>query len=144
MTLMEESTIMPNLICKIGLPRQLGRTQPAHDPGRNRTSLRRSRTVAVALGLVLTASSLALGQGDGLVAGSGATPPVRTANVWGFKDHQPTEADVRAAESAAGATPPSASATRHVEEEVTKLLQQSDPEAGQAQDEHRSPSGSRD
>jgi hypothetical protein len=59
-----------------------------------------------------------------LLMASGGAPPLREGNIWDHQHHQPTEADVRAAEAAAGIKPPSSATKRQVEEEVNKLLRQ--------------------
>ncbi len=62
-----------------------------------------------------------------LIAASPAfaqAPPLRNGNTWGGKDHQPTEAQVRARERAAGIAPSqaqrdaTASTIDHLNEEI--------------------------
>ena len=75
--------------------------------------------------------------------GGAAAPPAREGNIYDHKDHQPTEAEVRAAERAAGTESPSSGTKRQVEDEVDELLQQTDRLDKQSeQQEQDYPSGS--
>lgn len=133
---------MLSFIRNSGLVRLFAFTLPVSARCRNRRSRVFRRAIVVAIGLVLTASSLALAQSD-LTSGGGAAPPRREGNIWDYKDHQPTEAEVRAAERAAGIAPPSSGTKQQVEEEVNKLLQQTDRQDRQLeQQEQGYPSGS--
>ena len=82
------------------------------------------RAVFIAIALILTESSLALAQNN--LPPGGAATPTREGNIWDHKDHQPTEAEVRAAEKAAGITPIPVGTKQQVEEEVKQFLQQLD------------------
>ncbi len=101
-----------------------------------------STTPLIAIALVLAVSSPALAQ-SGAASGGGAAPPAREGNIYDHKDHQPTEADVRAAEGAAGTESPSSGAKRQVEDEVKALLQQTDRLDKQSEQQDQDyPSGS--
>jgi hypothetical protein len=101
-----------------------------------------STTPIIAAALVLTASSLALAQ-SAPTSGGLAAPPAREGNIYDHKDHQPTEAEVRAAERAAGTASPSSGTKQQVEDEVRELLQQTDRLDKQSeQQEQDYPSGS--
>jgi hypothetical protein len=82
------------------------------------------RAVAIAIALVLAGSSLALAQSN--LSPGGTALPTREGNIWNHQDHQPTEAEVRAAEKAAGLTPIPGGTQQQVEEEVRQFLQQLD------------------
>jgi len=81
------------------------------------------RAAVVAIGLVLTTSPLALAQSD-LTHGGFAPPSARATD--GIIRTPAAEADVREAERAAGLAPRSLVTKREVEEEVDKLLRQTD------------------
>jgi hypothetical protein len=63
----------------------------------------------------------------GVLAGShegvGQTAPSRIANIWDYRDHQPTRGSVRSAEQASGIAP-SASEKARVDEELQRLYEQ--------------------
>jgi hypothetical protein len=60
------------------------------------------------------------------IADDTAGPPAREGNIYDHKDHQPTEAELRAAEKAAGVPGSSAPGNPQVEEGVKQLLDQTD------------------
>jgi hypothetical protein len=82
------------------------------------------RAVAIALALILAESSLALAQSN--LPPGGAATATREGNIWDHRDHQPTEAEVRAAEKAAGIAPIPGGTKQQVEEQVKQFLQQLD------------------
>jgi hypothetical protein len=88
--------------------------------------------VAAVAGLVLMASSPLLAQpntapvsGASSPAGDGNTP-AREGNIYDYRIHQPTAAEVSDAELAAGIGPPTSASTAEVEKEVEDLLNQAD------------------
>jgi hypothetical protein len=76
-------------------------------------------------GLVLAASSPILAQTSAAPAG-GAISPAREGNVYGHKNHQPTQAEVSRAEVSAGIRPSSSGDAADIEKEVEELLKQVD------------------
>jgi hypothetical protein len=93
--------------------------------------MRRSQASCIIVALALAASSPALAQSDHTPRPT-APPPAREGNIYDHKDHQPTERDVGTAESAAGDK-------QQVEEEVRKLLQQTDRLDEQSEQRQRLP-----
>jgi hypothetical protein len=101
-----------------------------------------STTPIIAIAVVLTAASPALAQSDP-PSGGGTAPPTREGNIYDHRDHQPTEAEVRAAERAGGTASPSSDTKRQVEDEVRQLLQQTDRLDKQSEQQDQDyPSGS--
>ncbi len=82
------------------------------------------RAIALATGLALLASLSALAQTGPAPTGT-AGPPAREGNIYGHKDHQPTQAEIDRATGTPGVDRPPSDASQ-VEEDVQKLLQQSD------------------
>lgn len=85
----------------------------------------RAILLAGAAGLVL-ASSAVLGQTSSSSPGR-AMPPAREGNIYGGKDHQPTEADVSGA-GAGGIDSSSPASKAEVEQGVEQLLEQTNIE----------------
>jgi hypothetical protein len=83
-----------------------------------------STTPIIVATLVLTASLPALAQSDS-TPGAPA-PPAREGNIYDHRDHQPTEGEVGAAERAAGTGSSSSDTRQQVEDDVRRLLQQTD------------------
>ena len=88
--------------------------------------------LAAVAGLMMMTSSLVLAQMnpapvDGVESrGSTGNVATREGNTYDHRDHQPTEAEISAAEQAAGKLPPSSPSTTEVEKEVHDLLKQAD------------------
>ena len=94
------------------------------------------RAIAVAAGLVLTTSPLALAQST-VNPGAGNGPQGREGNVYNHQAHQPTEAGVNAAERNAGVAPAPSGAEHEVEGEVNQLLQQTQRLDRQSEEDER-------
>jgi hypothetical protein len=91
----------------------------------------------VAIGLMLlAASSPVLAQGQP-AADAGSGPPARIGNIYDHTDHQPTEAELRAAGGSAGVDSFSSTTRQQVEEEVKKLLETTDKLDKQSQQQNQ-------
>jgi hypothetical protein len=84
-----------------------------------------STPLAAVAALVLAASSPSLAQ-NAPPPGAEAVPPMREGNVYDHRDHQPTQAEVGAAEAADGIGAASPGSEKQVEKEVKALLKQTD------------------
>jgi hypothetical protein len=84
--------------------------------------MRRQLLISTAAFLLSTISLPALAQN----APSFDAPPARIANIYNWKDHQPTQQDVDAARVAAGLPRSSLNTGQTVETEVQALLKQTD------------------
>jgi hypothetical protein len=97
--------------------------------------------LAAVAGLVLTISSPVLAQSLPAPIAGAETPsgdagaPAREANIYDHRDHQPTEAEVGAAEAAAGIREPSSASRADVEKDVEDLLNQADRLDQQAEEQ---------
>lgn len=58
--------------------------------------------------------------------GAGSTAPMREGDIYGHVKHRPTEAEVGAAEGAAGIDAPPPATDDQIDESVEELLQQTD------------------
>jgi len=88
--------------------------------------------LAAVAGLIVMAPSLVLAQINPAPVGGmesrGNTDNVATreGNTYDHRDHQPTQAEINAAQQAAGKLPPPSPSTAEVEKEVHDLLKQAD------------------
>jgi hypothetical protein len=83
-----------------------------------------STYLAAVIGLLLAA--VPVRAQDSAPLGAAAVPPAREGNIYDHRDHQPTQAEIDAAEAAAGAHPAREPSQTQVEDEVKALLKQTD------------------
>ena len=98
---------------------------PALIPRRHRGS----RCLAISAGVLLAASSPALAQSPPApqqAAPSDAPAVPREGDIYGHKEHQPTEAGVGEKEGPSGVDSPSAANRQEVDKQVDQLLRQTD------------------
>ena len=90
---------------------------------------RGSRCLAISAGVLLAASSPALAQSPPApqqAAPIDAPAVPREGDIYGHKEHQPTEAGIGEKEGPSGVDSPSAASRQEVDKEVDQLLRQTD------------------